>query len=88
MYVDTMSGHEDNHEELKSQIVEIVALNPDVFNSWVWSGSVQDHVNKMRQLKTWTTQIELAVTASPSDQVTIPGHASSRTLWNALDIQT
>lgn len=51
MYADTISGHEDNHEELKSQSVEIVALNPDVFNSWVWSGSVQDHVNKMTQLR-------------------------------------
>lgn len=49
---------------MRSQLSDLVALNPLAFQHLVWHGSVQDHVQKMRQHRTWATQVELAAAAS------------------------
>lgn len=57
-------GDQDHHQQIRSHLSEFIHLNAHILQRFVWEGTMEQHVSRMRNLGTWATQVELAATAT------------------------
>ena len=57
-------GTEDNHCVVRSTLVHFSELNAKYFEQYCTSGTVQDHIKRMKHERVWATQMEVYAAAS------------------------